>query len=268
MHRWKQRPTNESPHCPDVEDHHHIVQCQSTIAKTEWEDGIADFRNKLIHLQTPKTTVDAILSLLLQYRNREQAIIPTHDDNLNNVIRQQNQLSPSCFIEGILVLEWKRYVATFLPPKQSVDKWIRQLIQMLWDLIWRLWTKRCEVIHNKTNLNKVHESDNVELRIQTILSNPPDNLRSHEKLLFQTNYSILTTHTYRYRKLWLQRVERIIAKAQQTSQSSQYENERRVLAKWLKITPRTSNHAPQPIRYTRASSKFHQRTLNDWFHHN
>ena len=135
---------------------------------------------------------------------------------------------------------------------------------MLWDLIWRLWVKRCDVIHHKTILNKIHESDNVESRIQDILSNPPDNLRSHEKLLFQTNYSILTTHTYRYRKLWLQRVERIVSKAQQMSQSSQYDNERQILATWLQTTPRPSGHVPQPVRYNRTTSRYKQRTLTKW----
>ena len=154
----------------------------------------------------------------------------------------------------------------YLPSlKKSKDKWIRQLIQMLWDLIWQLWMKRCDVIHHKTSLNKVHGSDNVESRIQEILAHPPENLHNHEKLLFQTNYSILTTHTYRYRKLWLQRVERIISKARQMSQSSRYDKERRLMATWLRITPRPSGQVPQPIRYTRTTSRLRQRTLTNRF---
>ena len=59
----------------------------------------------------------------------------------------------------------------------------------------------------KCGVSVFHIGD-MESCTQQLLLNPPSNLQSHEKLLFQTTCSALSTNTYRYCKLWLQRVEK------------------------------------------------------------
>ena len=215
-------------------------------------------------MQTPQETIDAVMSLIVEYRYETQPIETEREPTLSLAMTKQRELPPNCFLEGILVLEWRDHINTFLPPKQNIDKWIQQFIHMQWNILHLLWMNRCEVIHNKTVLNKVHNCSMMDNHINEILMDPPSYLKPHERVLFQTNPSILATHTHRYRRLWLQRVERIIENSRQISQASRYQRERRLMARWLQRQITGAVHEPQVINYIRTQSKYKQTVLDKW----
>ena len=250
--------------CPHTEDHHHIIQCQSLLVDNLWYDNIDQYKSQLRQMQAPDETIQAMVSLLNRYRMNDTQPIDVLNPTLATAVVKQLQLGPNCFIEGLLVHEWEDHISTFLPPKRCKHKWIRQLIRMHWDILWELWTNRCNVIHDRTTINKVHDSGTMELRIQQLLSNPPDNLQSHEKLLFQTTYSALLTSTYRYRKLWLQRVEKIVEKSINNPHVPRYDNERNIMRNWLQGRWHATITGRQPFRYNRPVTKHLQTTLSSW----
>ena len=242
--------------CTQVEDHHHVVQCQSQIVTNLWSDKIKQYDMHLMQMNAPNETIWAMTNLLTKYRTKDISTLETTNPTLMVVVTKQQQLGPNCFKEGLLADEWKDHVSTFLPPRQSKHKWIQQLIHMHCDILWELWTNRCNIVHDKTTINKVHDCGDLEPRIQQVLSNTPANLRPHEKLLFQTTYSALSMHTYRYRKLWLQQVEKIIKTANERPQLLNYDNERKTMQNWLKGQWQTTITNRTPIRYSRPNSYY------------
>ena len=105
--------------CPNIADHHHIIQCKSLPTSNHWNDSLEEFHSQLQQMHTPTKTIEAIKSLLVRYRSGIPLSTVVRDQTLADAMHKQQQLSPCCFIEGLLVHEWRDHVATFLPPKQS-----------------------------------------------------------------------------------------------------------------------------------------------------
>ena len=74
MKRWKKRETAECPMCPAIEDHHHVIKCKSTSTTTQWGQCTEEYCTALRQMQTPQETINAVMSLLVEYRYETQPI--------------------------------------------------------------------------------------------------------------------------------------------------------------------------------------------------
>ena len=140
MQKWHKRQTAECPLYPHTEDHHHILQCQSPTVTNLWNENLEEFGNQLQQMHAPEETISAMISLLNAYRTNTIKPIIVQDPTPARAVAKQQQLGPHCFIEGLLVDEWREHVSSFLPACQSKHRWIQQLIRMQWDIIFSLWT--------------------------------------------------------------------------------------------------------------------------------
>ena len=119
--KWKKRLTDECPMCTQVEDHHHIIQCQSLVVTNLWSEKLDQYKDQLRQMRTPEETIQAMSKLLNDYRTMNTSPSDMTDPTLEIAVIKQRQLGPNCFIEGLLVDEWKDHVSTFLTPRQNMQ---------------------------------------------------------------------------------------------------------------------------------------------------
>ena len=119
MKQWKKRETNECPMCTAVEDHHHITQCKSQVVSNLWSEQIEQYETQLMKMGAPYDTSQAMIQLINEYRGTMATRLEFDEPTLQAAVTKQRRLGSNCFIEGLLVEEWKAHIVTFLTPKQK-----------------------------------------------------------------------------------------------------------------------------------------------------
>ena len=72
-------------------------------------------------------------------------------------------------MEGCLSVEWKSHVSTFLPNKQSPQRWTASLVKKIWLIEFDMWDNRYKELHKNDLSNKIHEMKDIDESIRTFL---------------------------------------------------------------------------------------------------
>ena len=265
---WKKRDTAECPLCNHTETKDHIVLCQSTHATAQWLEGIDQFEHVLSKIKTPKETSAVISYMMKRYRNNTSDIPHITNPTLKAAVLSQHSLGWGPFLEGLLVKEWVTHASTFMTKKKNPNTWVQALIINLWEIIWNMWNKRCTILHRTDLSNKLHELDLIDTQIRGILDIHQSNLLPHEKSLFLTTHEEMEEKTPKYRRLWLQKADKIIARRDARVLSpSFYRNERQTMQVWLQADLNHPVPTQTPVRSKKKRSTLTQLHMTSWIIH-
>ena len=105
-------------------------------------------------------------------------------------------------MEGCLAKEWKEHAFNFLTRKKSPRRWTALLVKKLWLVTFDMWYHRCKVLHKNYLSNKVHDLDNIDRSILSLLRINTIELLPHEQLLFYVTKSSILVQTRKLRREW------------------------------------------------------------------
>ena len=214
---------------------------------------------------TPPDFQRVLLHIVNEDRHNLHTLISVDNEPLLSAIKAQFQLGWNAFVEGVFTIEWARYVATFLPPNKSPKPWLRELTLKLWDMLWMMWDHRCKLLHTKDLSNKIHDMNAIDDRIYEICQHPPKNILPHESSLFHHTVESLSLHTPRYRRIWLQRAEKIIQScAKRERECKQLHGERNLMRRWLGLTQYKQTPTQQRPTYSTSVRPWLQTKLTKW----
>ena len=196
---------------------------------------------------------------------KRHTLMVVEDDNLRQALHAQYNLGLSAFAEGLIAIEWRTYVTTFIDERRSPALWLQEMILVLWDMLSDMWHHRCSLLHLRDLSHKLHELEVIDRRIVDILQTTHPDLQPHERVLFRVTATNILNHTPRFRRLWLQRAEHILrcSKRRQT-QGKYLHRERCLMQRWLGYSTIHRTPPQQPMKYTQNWKSTGQTTLRSW----
>ena len=116
-----------------------------------------------------------------------------------------------------------------------------------------MWDHRCKILHTRDLTNKVRDMIAIDNRISEVCQRPPHNILPHESSLFHHTVESLSLHTPRYRRIWLQRAEKVIQScAKRDQQCKQLHSEQNLMRRWLGLTQYKQTLTQTNISYSGA----------------
>jgi hypothetical protein len=156
------RDTDQCPRCEETKTAEHVWRCKHPEANQRWEESMDNLRAHLGSMQTPATTINAIIEGLQGWRNRVD-----HVYNSNTMAGQagilQNQMGWRHLFEGRPHKIWRQVQMIHCGSKRLGKRWIGELVKKLWVTAWDLWEHRNGILHDK-NIGYSAQETNKKIR--------------------------------------------------------------------------------------------------------
>ena len=204
MHRRKEWDDATCPLCKQMEDHIHVIQCQSDTAQAYFANSYGTLEEWL-EKTTSKKIQEAIWVIIDDYRQstNEELLYPTWSTSVCTAVTQQRLLGPRSFVEGIHTIAWipaqQAFYSATNKHHHSAAHWTASLIAKVWTFSHDMWKARCNAIHN----NQIQASmshNTYAVQLQALLRYPPPaSMPAHDRKHFIPLEQALT-YTYQRQK--------------------------------------------------------------------
>jgi hypothetical protein len=138
------RPTDECPRCGEVESAEHVWLCKQPDADHLWENSMEELRVCLRTIQTPITTINAIIDGLQWWQRGENTQFNTTTD-AGKAGAAQNDVGWKHFFEGRPHKIWQAHSQLYLSSAgkgMSSKRWVMSIIQKMWEIVWECGTSK------------------------------------------------------------------------------------------------------------------------------
>ena len=200
---------------------------------------------KMEGMHSPDELTRVIMIALNNWCNGITVRFITSNELLTQAANAQTELGWLLFLEGCLAVPWVEYVSTFMTYQQCPNKWLRQLIHQLCNIMFALWDNRCKVLHKNDLSNVLHQMESIDEKILILLNKDLSLLLPSERLLFCYSDAMLMSKTPQFRREWYHKANVSYKRGMhRLHNTQQYNIERQGLQNWL-----------GPIRYQQIISR-------------
>jgi hypothetical protein len=228
-HRIGLRNTDQCPRCDESETTKHVWRCNHPEANQLWEDSMVNLRAHLGGLQTPSTTISAIIEGLQGWRTGVE-----HNFNCNTMAGQagtlQNQMGWKHLFEGRPHKIWRQMQTTHYGSERLGKRWIGELVKKTWQIAWDLWEHRNGILHDK-NIGYCAQETNEKIR--RLLWDPRVYRITSIRGLLTESEETICGWGLPQKQLWVVRVEAALAKFRARQDTTLYQQERRGMQRYL-----------------------------------
>ena len=234
MVQRKQRTSDECPRCAQLgEDNFHVLKCQSEEATDTWTQCMIDLIRYMRKLKTNEKVIEAITTNLYSWRNDlEYPSSIDYDIYLQQAIIEQNRIGWNNFALGRLSKKWRKVFLRMYPNHRCKQLTPKLLIQRLMDITFQMWDNRNKILHDKTNIHKLHGEKEIDFKIKYQLALGTDNLLPNDEHLVDVDAETTLNKTLFHKKEWLSSVESART-CQMPDRMKDFNYSRNVLSKWL-----------------------------------
>ena len=215
-----ERSTPTCPNCASVENHRHIVQCQSNRATVAYRNIERNFESWL-RKSTSHPIRLAIMAHLDAYREEEE--VSRDEEWGNDVISastQQSHVGDNAFMEGFIATGWEKAQAKYLleiNSKRNPSRWVTELIRKLWNVAWDMWDSRNGEVHRNRTTRKEQIIAQLDAEIRSKHNEGQTNrfLPRMERTFFQQELEEVLQNTEYQKRTWLHIARRYIERDRQ-----------------------------------------------------
>jgi hypothetical protein len=147
----KSQDHDECPACDLTETPKHILQCADPRAQPVWEKAINSLSASLLKIKTDPRIVSAISSELNGWRLNSSPDITSESIEVRAAILSQRELGWYPALFGFLSTQWaplQQAYYTWLNSRRTGKRWVSQLIILLHNVSWDMWTYRNGLKHS------------------------------------------------------------------------------------------------------------------------
>ena len=215
MLRWKFRDNAKCPRCEEAEDTHHVVQCQDIGNLNSFKDATQPLKQWLTDTTSPRIKSAVMTHIKAYQRNVLVGGFRTTDSQTRSVSEDQDNLGRRSFGEGFLTTGWRDLQMKYHGGPDSVEKsqrWVTQLIQQIWEVSWRMWEARNNLIHNDASVRSELFLDNINAMIEVLHEEGTSSqvLFPSEQKFFRNPVERVLQQDERSKILWIEVAERYL----------------------------------------------------------
>ena len=153
MHRCGIRNTPQCPRCPcPIEDAQHVWVCNGGDAGKVFSKNMRDLDDWMSAQGTQPVINEAIILNLKRWHQGATPVLRSSFEPLNRVLESQAACGWEKFFEGNPVKGWARLQHDHFREIGSMktgERWLRALIQKMWDTAWDQWDHQNGYVHKK-----------------------------------------------------------------------------------------------------------------------
>ena len=151
------------------EDTSHVIQCKDVGATLLWEEEINSLQKWMENHGGDPGLTNTICGSLKSWRNhRPLPSVNTSEYLINEAIYKQDSIGWRSFIDGFIVKEWRDIQRNFMERNDSQRSpmlWMTKFQRRIWEIPWKLWGHRNQILHGDGSLVHVQEKRNVDFAI-------------------------------------------------------------------------------------------------------
>jgi hypothetical protein len=226
------RPNDECPRCSEPESAEHVWRCQHPGTNALWEDSMQQLRQVLGRVQTPQSTINAIIEGLDGWRVGKDTVFNTRT-TAGKAGVAQSELGWRHMLEGRPHKMWREIQAKHceeLGIRQSSRRWVSALITKMLEIAWDLWEHRNGILHDK---EKGYAAQMVRQQILILWNHSRIQHITSIRQLVKGNVEDILCSGYNQQQQWILRVEAAINKDKRLRGASQYSREREGMRRYL-----------------------------------
>ena len=230
LHKRKVKQTDQCPLCQQVETVTHILQCQDTRARRQWEMSIQELRRWMENKDTAPVIIDALCKGLHQWQLH--GYVEEHPNDI--LISTQNIIGWNGVLEGCFSHKWSEYQDHYfqdIKSRRSGFKWQVDLCKRIWQIPWDMWQHRNNIEH-ATDQQKLLQQIQIDVQEELVKGN--DNDLDIERFLQEATQENFIGRTIAYKKGWLRGIQALRARKQRRGLGDRVlHNMRRVMRNFL-----------------------------------
>jgi hypothetical protein len=226
------RTSDRCPRCEEVETTEHVWICKN-IDIDLWTEKIAELRISLSRQQTSKTIIKAIVDGLQGWRNGQDYIFNT-TTTAGMLGDLQNQMGWKHFFEGRIHKAWREFhdrQQELTGKGNAGRRWAGAIVCKLHDIAWDLWEHRNGILHDKETGFAAQEADT---KVRQLLWKPEIYRIKSIRQIITYDADAICQWGLPQKLQWILRVEAAIQHYQRRQESTQYQQEREVMQRYLR----------------------------------
>ena len=205
---YKHQHHNKCPRCQINETNvAHILQCPAPAAQQLWNTSINELREWLIaHEGHPLLCKLVCDNMKAWHSHNPYPSEKIEDDILRQAIKDQDKIGWMSFIEGYWSINWRLKQQDHLEKihsRKSPSLWISRAQRKIWEVAWKMWMHRNDVLHNDGTTIHSHELISLDGEIIKELMTGLHNLSDRYAPLFKVNIQTKLKETFHMKRLWL-----------------------------------------------------------------
>jgi hypothetical protein len=231
MKRMGEWPHDKCPRCQEPETTEHVLKCPAPAAVQVWESSVQEFGRALKSVRTDPAIVSELCGRLLAWKKGQAHDGNQEDPLVQAAVEEQVQLGWRAMVEGIMSKKWAAAQQGYANKKGfrfSKGLWASKVIRWIWEIPWKQWEHRNEVLHGTSSSSP--EMEEIDRRIREELQAGDRGFDANSKLLFQAHKTTIVTALPAVRKAWLRSVVLARKKAE-----DQHAAMRRLLRNWMQL---------------------------------
>jgi hypothetical protein len=209
MVRRKEWTMAKCPRCDcQTEDSEHVLRCQGSGAKEQWQQGIDEVESWMRRKGTAMDVTQAITQGLDAWYN-DTLPLDTEGSTevIRNAVNQQTRIGWKNLLEGCPALAWAEVQQAFFRTfgnKRTGRRWVAALVQKLAETAWHMWDHRNSVNNDKETATRSLE---VNRSIKEEYAKGFGNLDRSARQLARQAMSALLVKGLGYRESWLRAIQ-------------------------------------------------------------
>jgi hypothetical protein len=209
--RYAYQKHSKCPRCgQNNETTSHVIQCRHPGAVNLWHTEVEALKSWMLSNLGQPELVSIITSSLLTWQSSSHGFLGTpSNDTLKKAVNRQQNIGWKSFIEGFWSLEWRECQRQYLLSRnsqRSSSLWISRVQRRIWEIAWRMWLHRNEILHNNGQTIHAHETRALDDEIRLEMELGLDDLDNRYRHLFQTTVQEQLNKSMIHKRMWIMSV--------------------------------------------------------------
>ena len=237
--KWQFQDHDECPLCNQSETPEHVLLCQDPRAITTWSTALKKLETWMTARRTNPELQRIVLTRLREWHDQRPLSSPPILCDFKPAIASQDFIGWYPFLLGHVSNHWRGIQQAYyewLGRRNTGKKWIKLLIQQLFNVSWDMWEHRNAIKHNTPTAAKLREIQALDVDIRQEFSTGSTNLLPRDVQWFKhPSETIITSYSIQEKKQWLTSVAHARfrwARRRELERSSQ-NSSRTLLRNWL-----------------------------------
>lgn len=209
--RYSHQKHSRCPRCNQPnEDTAHIIQCPHPEAVQLWQQEVIKLHHWMIQNSGHTELCAIIRDSLLEWRRTSRGFQGTSQDALlHTAIKRQKNIGWRSLIEGFWATEWRQKQSLHLSSmnsKKSGLLWISRVQRRIWEIAWKMWEHRNNILHNKGTTIHRHEQKALDTEIREEMRIGLNGLHPNYRNLFQGTLQSKLDFPMPQKRMWIMSV--------------------------------------------------------------
>ena len=209
MQRWGQRTTDRCPRCGKPEHSRHLLECAAESAKRIWKDELASLASWMTAQGTAPPVQQALLDGIAYWRSPLWSLAPDSSGSnpAASAVAEQDQIGWDGLFFGRLAAHWALVQHQYWERRQrrkSAKKWAATLSRRIWEIPWKLWMDRNDVLHRQDDARqRAIRSELVDAYIREAFLGEKDHLPQAERAMFKKGVQATLAQPLATKEAWV-----------------------------------------------------------------